>query len=79
MIVCKHQTSFVPPLPPPFLRQSEQIEKLYTQAVEATQNIGRANVQLGKAVRTNRSARKYLLAFFLVASLALLFLDWFNS
>lgn len=26
-----------------------------------------------------RSARKYMIVFFLVASLALLFLDWWNS
>ena len=34
--------------------QSEQIEKLYADAVEATHNISRANVQLDKAIRTNR-------------------------
>jgi len=60
-------------------QQSEQIEQLYSQAVEATHNIGRANVQLSKAVKTNKSARKYLIAFFLVASLMVLFLDWWNS
>ncbi|KAL4449036.1 hypothetical protein ABPG77_007753 [Micractinium sp. CCAP 211/92] len=60
-------------------QQSEQIEQLYAEAVAATTNISRANVQLGKAVRTNRSARKYLLVFFLVASLGMLFLDWWNS
>lgn len=60
-------------------QQSEQIEKLYAEAVAATANISRANVQLGKAIRTNRSARKYLVIFFLVASLGMLFLDWWNS
>ncbi len=59
--------------------QSEQIEKLYSEAVEATRHISAANVQLSKAVRTNRSARKFMLLFFLVASLAVLFLDWWNS
>eukprot|EP00887_Chlorella_sp_A99_P000321 scaffold13.g321.t1 len=61
------------------LSQSEQIEKLYAQAVDATHNIKAANVQLGKAIRTNQAGRKYLLAFFLLASLGLLFLDWFYS
>ena len=61
------------------LQQSEQIEKLYAQAVDATHNISAANVQLTKAVKTNRSGRKYLLAFFLIASLSLLFLDWYYS
>lgn len=37
--------------------QSEQIEKLYADAVEATHNITRANVQLDKAIRTNRWAQ----------------------
>ncbi|KAL4422617.1 hypothetical protein ABPG75_008814 [Micractinium tetrahymenae] len=60
-------------------QQSEQIEKLYAEAVAATTNISRANVQLGKAIRTNRSARKYMIVFFLVASLGMLFLDWWNS
>lgn len=60
-------------------QQSEQIEQLYVEAVAATAHISAANVQLGKAVRTNRSARKYLLVFFLVASLGMLFLDWWNS
>lgn len=60
-------------------QQSEQIEQLYSAAVEATQHISKANVQLGKAVKTNSSARKYMLAFFLVASLCLLFLDWWYS
>jgi syntaxin 18 len=60
-------------------QQGEQIEQLYNEAVQATGYIDRANVQLGKAVRTNKAARKYLLVFFLVASLGLLFLDWWNS
>ena len=59
--------------------QSEQIEQLYAEAVQATQYIGRANVQLDKAIRVNSSARKYMIVFFLVASLGLLFLDWWNS
>lgn len=60
-------------------QQGEQIAALYNEAVQATGHIERANVQLGKAVRTNRAARKYLLVFFLVASLGLLFLDWWHS
>jgi hypothetical protein len=36
-------------------------------------------VQLKKALRMGSSARLYLLWFFIAASLALLFLDWFSS
>ncbi|KAI3430361.1 hypothetical protein D9Q98_004956 [Chlorella vulgaris] len=61
------------------MQQGEQIEKLYGEAVQATLNIDRANVQLGKAIKTNTAARKYMIVFFLVASLCILFLDWWNS
>lgn len=59
-----------PPRPAPPARR---------QAVEATGHISRANVQLGKAIRANRSSRKFLLVFFLAASLGVLFLDWWYS
>lgn len=49
------------------------------QAVDASQNIGSANVQLHKTIKVNASSRKYLLVFLLVASLGLLFLDWWSS
>lgn len=49
------------------------------QAVEATHNISAANVQLGKAIRANSSSRKFLLLFFLLASLCILLLDWWYS
>jgi hypothetical protein len=51
----------------------------YVQAVDATQNIGQANVQLAKTIRTNKSAQKYLLIFLFIACFCLLFLDWFYS
>ncbi|KAL4854768.1 DNA polymerase iota [Chlorella vulgaris] len=57
------------------MQQGEQIEKLYGEAVQATLNIDRANVQLGKAIKTNTAGRKYMIVFFLVASLCILFLD----
>ena len=61
------------------LHQSEQIEKLYGEAVAATTNISRANIQLGKAVKTNKSAQKCMFLLLLMASLGLLFLDWWYS
>jgi hypothetical protein len=51
----------------------------FPQAVDASQSIATGNVQLRKAVRTNQGTRKYLLTFLLVASLGLLFLDWWSS
>jgi syntaxin 18 len=61
------------------LHQSEQIEQLYVEAVEATGHMGKANVQLDKAVKTNRASQKLMFIVLLVASLALLFLDWYYS
>ena len=49
------------------------------QAVQATLYTSRGNVHLGKALKLGASSRLYLLWFFVIASLALLFLDWFSS
>lgn len=52
---------------------------VFLQAVDATHSLTTGNVQLRKAIKTNSSARKYMLIFLLVASLGLLFLDWWSS
>ena len=49
------------------------------QAVEATVNVDRGNVHLGKAIRHNTSARWYVFWILMSASLCLLFLDWYSS
>ncbi len=61
------------------LHQSEQIEKLFHEAVAATTTLGRANVQLDKAVKTNKSAQKCMFILLVMASVMLLFLDWWYS
>jgi syntaxin 18 len=61
------------------LHQSEQIEKLFQDAVAATTTLGRANVQLDKAVKTNKSAQKCMFILLVMASVMLLFLDWWYS
>jgi len=61
------------------LHQSEQIEKLFQEAVAATTTLGRANVQLDKAVKTNKSAQKCMFILLVMASVMLLFLDWWYS
>ncbi|KAG7671532.1 putative Syntaxin-81 [Nannochloris sp. 'desiccata'] len=61
------------------LHQSEQIEKLFHEAVAATTTLGRANVQLDKAVKTNKSAQKCMFILLVMASVILLFLDWWYS
>ncbi len=49
------------------------------QAVQATLNVGRGNVQLQKAIKVGGSARSILFWFFIVAAASLLFMDWFYS
>jgi syntaxin 18 len=61
------------------LHQSEQIEKLFLEAVAATKTLGSANVQLDKAVKTNKSAQKCMFILLVMASMMLLFLDWWYS
>ena len=56
-----------------------QTHRRLVQAVEATKNVEGGNVQLQKAIRLNTSARWYIFVLFMVASLGLLFLDWFSS
>lgn len=59
--------------------QAEQIETLYNQAVEASQNIDQGNIQLEKTIRVNRSSRKCIFMLLLAFSFLLLFVDWFYS
>jgi len=61
------------------LHQSHQIESLYNQAVAVTGTLGSANVQLDKAVRTNRSSQRCMFLLLIFASLGILFLDWWYS
>lgn len=60
------------------LRQAQQIECLYEQAVEATQNVKEGNKELTKAIERNSSSRTFLLLFLVVLPLSLLFLDWYQ-
>lgn len=61
------------------MQQAEMIEQLYNNAVDATHNIKRGNVDLKKTIQLNRSSRYYLLVLMVTLSLLLLFFDWFNS
>mmetsp|Transcript_684 Transcript_684/g.1984 ORF Transcript_684/g.1984 Transcript_684/m.1984 type:complete len:306 (+) Transcript_684:212-1129(+) len=61
------------------VHQSEQIEHIYSKAVEASMHVTKGNIQLRKALRHSQAARKYVLVLLLAASFGLLFLDWFYS
>ena len=49
------------------------------QAVKATANISRGNVHLQKAIQHNAAGRKYVLVLLVLASMLLVFLDWYYA
>jgi syntaxin 18 len=61
------------------MHQAEQIECIYSAAVEATGNLKRGNEDLRKTVALNRSSQLYIVILLLTASVLLLFMDWFYS
>ncbi|KAK4750182.1 hypothetical protein SAY87_027631 [Trapa incisa] len=60
------------------LHQAQQIEHLYEQAVEATENVDLGNKELSKAIERNSSSRTFLLLFLFVMTFSILFLDWYS-
>lgn len=60
------------------LQQAQQIELLYDQAVEATNNVQLGNKELSKAIQRNSSSRTFLLLFLFVLTFSVLFLDWYS-
>ncbi|KAH0695271.1 hypothetical protein KY285_022368 [Solanum tuberosum] len=60
------------------LQQAQQIELLYDQAVEATQNVELGNKELSQAIQRNSSSRTFLLLFLFVLTFSILFLDWYS-
>ncbi|XP_052152495.1 syntaxin-81-like [Oryza glaberrima] len=61
------------------LQQAQQIQYLYDQAVEATNNVERGNKELSQAIQRNSSSRTFLLLFFFVLTFSVLFLDWYSK
>lgn len=58
--------------------QTEAIELLYDEAIETVADLDRANTQLKKAKERGKEGRLYLVVFLIMASLTLLFLDWYS-
>lgn len=56
-----------------------KIKKADLQAVEASELVAKGNVNLQKAIKLNSSTRKIMFCFFLIASLLLLFFDWWSA
>ncbi|MCO5586315.1 hypothetical protein L7F22_040254 [Adiantum nelumboides] len=58
------------------LHQAQQIEMLYQQALDATENVEKGNKEIRKTIDRSSSSRTFLLLFLFVLPLALLFLHW---
>ncbi|KAJ1887071.1 hypothetical protein LPJ81_006588, partial [Coemansia sp. IMI 209127] len=58
--------------------QMQQTEKLYDEAVGAVDDVSHGNEYLVSARKHQVTARKWVLIIFIVLSLVLLFLDWFD-
>ncbi|KAH7293781.1 hypothetical protein KP509_28G042100 [Ceratopteris richardii] len=60
------------------MHQAQQIEMLYQQALDATENVVKGNKEIRKAIERSKSSRTFLLLFLFVLPFALLFLHWYN-
>ncbi|KAG2178244.1 hypothetical protein INT43_003497 [Umbelopsis isabellina] len=58
--------------------QTVQTDQLYADAIEATDRVEKGNEQLVRARERNKNTRKMTLAFLIIASFVLLFLDWYD-
>jgi syntaxin 18 len=59
--------------------QSKETEKLYSDAVNSTDSMSAANQYLVRAKENSASASKFMFVFLIMASLVLLFLDWYDN
>ncbi|CAL1701379.1 unnamed protein product [Somion occarium] len=57
--------------------QTEQTERLYSDAIATAASVEKGNVQLKEAKRRARDSRKWILLFLIGASLSLLFLHYY--
>ncbi|RKP34000.1 hypothetical protein BJ085DRAFT_15317 [Dimargaris cristalligena] len=58
--------------------QTEETERLHSEAVATSERVQEGNEQLLQARQRNADTRKWILMFLIAASLVLLFLDWFD-
>ena len=58
--------------------QAEQLEALYEEALDTTSHFDRGNVELEKTLRRNKAGSRYILTIVIIATLLLLFLDWYT-
>jgi syntaxin 18 len=61
------------------LQQEKDVDRISSTVIGATENVKAANEQIRQAIQRNAGLRVWILFFFLVMSLSLLFLDWYND
>lgn len=61
------------------VRQSEQIEQLYFDALVATRYIGMGNEQVTKTISVTKAGTWYMFIFMMICTVLVLFFDWFHS
>ena len=59
-------------------RQTEVVEQLYDEAIASQAEVEKGNKQLKQAKERARESRKMLLVFIFGATLAILFLHWYD-
>ena len=59
--------------------QVAAIEAIFENAQMASVHVRAGNEHLGKAIAVNRSTQYYIVVLLLVATVCLLFFEWFNS
>jgi syntaxin 18 len=59
--------------------QAEQIESLYQDAIESSRHLDMGNVEMKKTIARKGHAQRYVAVILLIATLGLLFLDWYSG
>jgi len=59
--------------------QAEQIEALYQDAIESSRHLDWGNVEMKKTIERKGGAQRIIAFIFLIATLGLLFLDWYSG
>ncbi|KDQ20768.1 hypothetical protein BOTBODRAFT_151676 [Botryobasidium botryosum FD-172 SS1] len=59
-------------------KQTEVVDQLYDEAITSQAEVDKGNVQLKQARERGRESRQWLLLFILGATMALLFLHWYD-
>lgn len=60
-------------------QQAATIDQIYSNVVEATENVSEGNEQVKQAIKSSIDFQLGVFLFFVMCSFSLLFLDWYKS